>query len=211
MRTVSRSEWGARPVSGLTPIAGPIKGVAIHHGASATPTNHGDCAAIVRAYQNLHMDTHGWSDIAYNHLVCPHGYVYVGRGFGKRSAAQGTDAGNDQYHAICFIGTGDPLPPAAGLSGLRDIIAAYQNKYPGATDVRPHSDFHSTACPGNALRNWVKQGLWKTRKIIGYRVSYIGRDGKRDEVETKSPVLWLTRHPKVKKRGMIAISRRFSS
>lgn len=37
-------------------------------------------------------------------LVCHHGYRFTGRGLGVRSAAQGTNAGNDSFHAVCFLG-----------------------------------------------------------------------------------------------------------
>lgn len=79
--------------------------VALHHSGSPTEAkaNHGDYAGVVRAIQRYRMDTRGWADIAYNFLVCPHGVVYEGRGFGVRSAANGTNAGNTNYHAVCVL------------------------------------------------------------------------------------------------------------
>lgn len=105
--------------------------------------------------QRFHMETRGWLDIAYNHVVCRHGYAFVGRGFGVRSAANGTNAANDRYHAVCFLGDDSmgraDVTPEARLA-LEQMIAEYRRRYRRARDVRPHSDFVATACPGNELR-----------------------------------------------------------
>lgn len=116
---------------------------------------HRNCAARVRAMQRYHMDEKGWLDVAYSHVLCGHGYVFVGRGFGARSAANGTKAANDRYFAVCFLGDdsagrADVTPEAR--QALRQVIAEYRRRYPGAQEVRPHSDFVATECPGDELR-----------------------------------------------------------
>jgi N-acetylmuramoyl-L-alanine amidase len=93
-----------------------------------------------------------------SHLVCRHGYVFVGRGFGARSAANGTNEANDHYFAICFLGDdsagrADVTPEARRV--LRSLIAEYRRRYPRARQVRPHSDFVATACPGDELRRFI--------------------------------------------------------
>ena len=105
--------------------------------------------------QRFHIETRGWLDIAYNHVFCRHGYVFVGRGFGARSAANGTNESNDHYFAVCFLGDdsagrADVTPEARGA--LRQLIAEYRRRYPRARQVRPHSDFVATQCPGDELR-----------------------------------------------------------
>jgi hypothetical protein len=116
---------------------------------------HRNCAARVRAMQRFHIEDRGWLDIAYNHVFCRHGYVFVGRGFGARSAANGTPAANDHYFAICFlgddsVGRADVTPEARRV--LRQLIGEYRRRYPRAREVRPHSDFVATQCPGDELR-----------------------------------------------------------
>jgi hypothetical protein len=116
---------------------------------------HRNCAARVRGMQRFHMETRGWLDVAYNHVFCRHGYVFVGRGFGARSAANGTNDANDHYFAVCFLGDdsagrADVTPEAR--RALRQLIAEYRRRYPKATQVRPHSDFVATQCPGDELR-----------------------------------------------------------
>lgn len=103
------------------------------------------------------MDTKGWADIAYSFVVCKHGYVFVGRGWGIRTAAQGTNPGNEHYHAVCFLGDDsagrDDLTPL-GRAALLNVIVTGIGRYPDALKMRPHSSFSPTACPGNELRKF---------------------------------------------------------
>ena len=50
-------------------------GVYVHHSA-------GPQQQTVRTIQNFHMDSRGWSDIAYNWLVNDQGDIFEGRGWG---------------------------------------------------------------------------------------------------------------------------------
>jgi len=105
------------------------------------------------------MDSRGWADIAYNWVVCPHGYTFEGRGWGKRSAANGTNNCNSIYHAVCYLGgEGDPFTePAKGqFVAVRD---AWNGRYGRQAVVVPHSSCVATACPGDTIRNWIKSGL----------------------------------------------------
>ncbi|MFB7411448.1 hypothetical protein ACFCZ2_30140 [Streptomyces sp. NPDC056202] len=53
--------------------------------------SHADCAAQVRGIQAFHMDSNGWSDIAYSHLACVHGYLFQGRGENVRAPGQSVE------------------------------------------------------------------------------------------------------------------------
>lgn len=166
MQLVTRSAWLARPPRNRQPLNPDLlKGVAVHYtGMDADEqVHHGACPARVRGIQNFHMDTRGWSDIAYNFIVCKHGAVFEGRGYGIRSAGQGTNAGNDGYHAVCFLGddtAGRDDVTDTGREALGEIIRALHTRYPHARDVQPHSHFHQTACPGDDLRTWVAVKGW---------------------------------------------------
>jgi hypothetical protein len=114
--------------------------------------DHNRCATIVRAYQNFHMDSREWQDIAYSSLVCPHGHRYEGRGHDVRTAANGTTAGNNVSHATCYIaGTGDPFTDAAKLA-----YADESNRLDGLT--KGHRDWKLTECPGDKVYAWVHGG-----------------------------------------------------
>lgn len=108
------------------------------------------------------MEVKGWLDIAYNQVACRHGYAFAGRGFGARSAANGTKEANDAYFAVCFLGDdsagrADVTPEAR--RALRQLVTEYRRRYPKARAVRPHSDFFATECPGDELRALIKLGF----------------------------------------------------
>lgn len=164
MNLVTRSQWGARsPKTRTFLVTSQQRGTAVHYTGSAAEakSDHALCDNVVRSIQNFHMDDRGWADIAYSFLVCIHGYVFEGRGRGIRTAAQGTNDGNDAYHAVCFMG-GD-LPgradvTSAGLRAIKDAVN-HCNAWAGVKGVRPHSSFHSTECPGDELRAWIAKGM----------------------------------------------------
>jgi hypothetical protein len=158
--------WGAAPPRGRPRInPGAARGVAVHYsGMNADEQRlHRNCAGRVRAMQRYHMEHNGWLDIAYNHVFCRHGFVFVGRGFGARSAANGTTESNDHYFAVCFlgddsVGRADVTPEARRT--LARLIQEYRRRYPRAGQVRPHSDFFPTACPGDELRALIRRDRW---------------------------------------------------
>jgi hypothetical protein len=66
---------------------------------------------------------------------------------------------NDRYFAICFLGDdsagrADVTPEARRT--LTPLIAEYGRRYPRTLEVRPHSDFYATACPGDELRALIR-------------------------------------------------------
>jgi N-acetylmuramoyl-L-alanine amidase-like protein len=126
--------------------------------------NHVRCAGRVLGIQRYHMKEKGWLDIAYGHLVCKHGYVFVGRGYGIRTAANGTTTANDHYFAICFLGEGTQGRAdltRRGRRALGELIRDYQRRYPRALHVRPHSAFTATECPGRELHAYIDRREWR--------------------------------------------------
>jgi hypothetical protein len=133
--------------------------------------DHANCAGRVRGIQRYHMEELGWLDIAYSHVLCRHGYVFVGRGFGVRTAANGTTASNERYFAVCFLG--DDTEGRADLTraarrALGELIREYQRRYPYAWRVRPHSAFTTTACPGNELRAYIDRRGWTHHRLLSW-------------------------------------------
>ncbi len=122
--------------------------------AFVASTDHGRCPSIWRGFQAFHMDARGWADIAYSSGVCPHGHRLEGRGPGRRSAAQGTNAGNDRSEAVVYIaGDGDPLTVEA-MAAFLDEGA----RLAGGRLRWQHGDWHSTSCAGPAIRAWKAAG-----------------------------------------------------
>lgn len=145
-RSISRN---IRPASG---------GVAVHYGGPAVSIpNHLTCLRVWRGWQDFHMDGHGWVDIAYTMGYCQHGYVFAGRGAGIRTAAQGTNDGNDRFYAAVWLGGAGQVPTTRALDALEWCVAELRRSGGAGLAVKPHSSFHTTECPGDLLRAFSKR------------------------------------------------------
>lgn len=160
MDLISRAQWGApttSPAAGLSTA----RGVAVHWaGASYTPRAHSECAGAVRSIRATHLanTAENYVDVAYNLLVCQHGYVYEGRGARKRSGANGSATANQTHYAVCALWAKDSGPaPAALKTGLRDAIDYLRARGAG-TAITGHRDHVATECPGPELYAWARSG-----------------------------------------------------
>ncbi len=158
VQVVERDEWGARAPRTASHISG-VFGSTCHWegGGIGWPWSHATCYSLVRGIQNFHMDGRGWSDIAYSSMACPHGYVFQGRWLGVRTAANGTNDGNSQAFAHCYLGgQGDPFT-ADGQRAMRAVLDYFdaQGAGPGRNG---HRDWKPTACPGDDIYLWVHTG-----------------------------------------------------
>jgi hypothetical protein len=169
-RVVSRSEWGARPFTCSEPLP-KIDAIVVHYTASDADEQalHRNCAARVRAIQAFHMSpspsdpSKPWCDIAYNFLVCKHGFVFVGRGWKRKSAATG--AANAHTISVCFLGDNtahrDDVT-ADGRRALAQWVRRARERFPGSS-VKGHRNFTATACPGDELMRWIHERGWQRR------------------------------------------------
>jgi N-acetyl-anhydromuramyl-L-alanine amidase AmpD len=111
--------------------------IVLHHEAASGFT--------AQEIHSVHL-ARGWSGIGYHYYVRKDGSVYRGR----PEEASGAHTEDENYHTvgICFEGNfeteamGD-LQLAAG----RALIADIRSRYAGI-DVKRHSDYSATACPG---------------------------------------------------------------
>lgn len=145
---VSRAAWGARAPKRRYTIHTPTPRLWLHHTAGNEP----DGAAGLRRIQNFHMNTRGWSDIAYSFVIDRRGVIYEGRGPG---VAGGHTAGdNSTSHAICVIGNYDVQhPPQAVLDAIAALIrhGRAQGWWRDLTGGHRDARGASTACPGRHL------------------------------------------------------------
>jgi hypothetical protein len=101
-----------------------------------------------------------FNDIAYNHLVCRHGHVFEGRGFGVQTGANGTGETNQDYAAVVYMAgakDSDGVYTRAGMDALGAIIREWQAKGAGP-EVRTHGSITGSSCPGPVLTRWVASG-----------------------------------------------------
>lgn len=115
-------------------------------------TDHARCEASWRADQNYHMDTNGWVDIAYTGAFCQHGICMAGRGFGVRTAANGTNVGNQNYYAFCWIGGAGDTPTTDALNAFEWWVNEARLAGKAGMRVVPHSGLFATSCPGDIVR-----------------------------------------------------------
>lgn len=123
---------------------------------------HEACPSYVRGIQNYHMDAKGWADIAYTAVVCPHGFVFEGRWISNRTAANGTNLGNNMAYAICFLGgVGDEFTSAADRA-MHDTAIHLRLHGGAGPGINAHSDWKATQCPGDEIRRRVKSGRYSS-------------------------------------------------
>jgi hypothetical protein len=157
---VSRRGWGAKPPAGKPTIllASRVDTIVYHYTAAGTDErdNHAECASRVRGIQSFHQNTRGWNDIAYNYLVCKHGYIYEGRGIANKSAATGIH--NSHTLAVCFLGddtVGRDDVTVKGRQALVEISRWIRQQRLAVNAYAGHRDFMSTSCPGNELYSYI--------------------------------------------------------
>ena len=160
---IPRAEWGAVKPKRRTMLPPErLAGVCVHwFGSPRSATSHDKCAALLRSVQQGHLSNtkENYSDIAYNHAVCPHGFAYELRGFGVQTGANGFGAANRSHASVVYMaGTGDKFTPEA-QQVLAEVIREWQKRGAGL-DVKPHGHFTGSTCPGPDALNWLPQKLW---------------------------------------------------
>lgn len=150
----SRADWGARGPRGSPSHIDPVGPCCHYVDEVVAVIPHDQCAALMRSIQDLHMDDRGWNDYAYNFAVCRHGDVWEGRGINVRSAAQGTDAGNSGWVAICALIGNEPWTEdvRAGVHQAAQILGVADGRW------TVHQDHYSSSCCGAPGIEWVRSG-----------------------------------------------------
>jgi peptidoglycan hydrolase-like protein with peptidoglycan-binding domain len=155
----SRAEWGARePKQPLVPVPSSKRtGFVVHYSAGAADQTVWDI-------QNYMMDGKGLDDIGYNFMVDISGNVYEARGWHMLGAH--TPDFNTTHIAVCVIGYDSDMTWDWNGEVKSRIAKAVKSMYHKANevmgktlDVTYHSALAGTECPGNALRNWIKNGM----------------------------------------------------
>lgn len=168
IKLVTRSQWGAKPSKGSLTYIAETRGVKVHYEGTFVPKSlaeadqHSKCDDRMRDIQASHLANtqENYSDIAYNYVVCPHGYVYEGRGVHRKTGANGNQYLNVQDYAVCAMlgNSGLVYAPDVQLSGIVDAIELLRSQGDAGKWVGGHRDGHPTACPGDPLYAWVKAG-----------------------------------------------------
>lgn len=166
MARITRSEWGARPARPGPGRLNPreVTGMVIHWPGMKTQLRGVKAvSAALRGWQAYHMDTLGWSDIAYQEAIDQDGNVYVLRGLWRQSAANGDGDTNDENGAILLVLAPGEEPSAKMLAMLRKRIRRHREVYPRSRKVYGHNDVRPepTACPGRIVQDMIDRGAIK--------------------------------------------------
>ncbi|XP_054015846.1 peptidoglycan-recognition protein SC2-like [Hylaeus anthracinus] len=158
-RIISRDEWKARPPKERVLMnVTPTPYVVIHHGGIAEYCfDQKACSAIVKSYQNLHIDDRGWLDIGYNFVIGEDGNAYEGRGWDFVGAH--APPYNNQSIGICVIGDfSDFLPNNTALKTLNGLIdyGVFLGKISKDYHVIGHRQARETLCPGEEFFKFVQ-------------------------------------------------------
>lgn len=155
---LNRAQWGAAaPQGNLTPWPDhQPSGHTLHWEGAGGNSDHGQCAGEVRSIQRYHFST-GYSDIAYNWIVCVHGVIFEGRPVGHaQSAAQ--RSGNPLRVAICYMaGPRFTFSPAA-QAAFHWLITVWDPAGSRGKAIG-HRDEPScsTSCPGPEIEGDVSK------------------------------------------------------
>lgn len=157
---VTREEWGARAPKSTTSFSGEGLPTIHYNGPAMRLKSSVEERAALRGIQRYHMDTKGWSDIAYNFAVGNSGLIYTLRGANVRSAANGTNTSNSRHLAIfLLLGEGE-TPSSEMISGV-NLLLNYLEK----DGVLGHRDHKATQCPGNIVYDMIKRGVFTPSSI----------------------------------------------
>lgn len=165
----SRIAWGARPArSGPGALTvSRVKGIAVHWPAMSKPLRGFDAvSAALRSWQAFHMDTRGWSDIAYQVAVDQDGNRYELRGLRTQSGANGDNEANEDYGALLLILAPGEQPTDAMVTEVRNVVRDFRAIFPNGTAIKGHGQVRPepTACPGPAAQAAINAGEFEPVK-----------------------------------------------
>lgn len=123
-----------------------IRWLIVHH--TATPT-----WTTVESIRNYHVVDRGWSDIGYHYLIDMNGCIRLGRPEWRIGAH--CKGKNKMSIGIAVIGHFMHYDISeVHIRALSSLIGDLQHRYPDA-EVKKHSDFARTLCPGMFLERWL--------------------------------------------------------
>lgn len=152
-----RSAWAGQAIdtSNVEPME-PIYRLTVHHSGNAEDATT-DSKTALRQFERAHKGK-GWACIGYHFIIGRDGTVFEGRPL-KYQGAHATGDNNRGNVGICLIGNFDLRPvPKAQLDSLRSVLERLRRQYDiPRTEVRGHSHYKTTECPGKYLRSWVER------------------------------------------------------
>lgn len=166
MPTFTRDQWGARPARRGPGFLDPaqVRSVVFHWPAMSRPLRGVEAVkAALRAWQDYHMDGHGWSDIAYQEAYDQAGNTYILRGLTITPGANGDTAANATNGALLLILAPGEEPTDEMIAAVRDGVRRHRALFPRSTAAKGHSEVRPepTACPGPIVMRLLGEGAFE--------------------------------------------------
>lgn len=153
--------------SGALPRRTATDAIVLHHAAAVS--------ASTEDIDRIHKGNN-WSGIGYHYYVRKNGEVHRGR----PEWAIGAHVLEHNGHTIGVCAEGnyetETAMPAAQLAALRELVADLRKRYPAA-QVKRHSDYMATACPGRyypfeTITKYEEEEEMSYEKYCEYRQRY---------------------------------------
>lgn len=159
---LQRSAFGWKAFKGE--VSNTNLGIVVHYDGSNTglaKKPHSECMAYWVRVDRDHR-AKGWNGVGYSYMVCPHGEIMEGRGYGYVQAAQKSEKGkkqngNERYVSCTFASGPKESPTAAQIEAFRVLVTFLERKGMKRA-VFVHNDFTSTECPGDNLEKLARSG-----------------------------------------------------
>lgn len=173
-KILSRREWKAKePVGRMAPHTS--RRITIHH--TATPQKQGipldqKMQRLQSFSQNKSRLASGgskpaWPDVPYHYYIAVDGWIAEGRDL-RYVGDTNTDYDPTGHALIVLEGNFEQERPSPSqLESLRDLVTwlAFDNGIPAA-EIKGHSDYASTACPGSNLRDALSELRREVSEIV---------------------------------------------
>lgn len=161
MATRAALGWGATAAAMLGVFPSEF---IVHYSTGSEPAGTSAVLARWQAIRSYHMNVRGWRDIGYNFGVANLGpqsaLILEGRGWQREGGH--TKGHNRAGHGYCFLGNDDPGrsdPSPRTLDAFRLLYVLHSHQLAAPAAQHAHRDFASTACPGDELTAWVREGM----------------------------------------------------
>lgn len=135
-----------------------VQGIALHWPAMSRPLSGVDnVKSALRSWQAFHMNTNGWSDIAYQEAIDQDGNVYELRGLSIQPGANGNTDVNEDFGALLLVvAPGEKLSEAL-IDAVRRRVSRHRELFPDSHLIVGHNQIRPepTLCPGPIVSDHI--------------------------------------------------------
>lgn len=159
MNIISREAWGARRAKSATPFTDSRLTHIVDHWPGDSRNLAGrDSHALMRAWQNDHMNRRGWRDIGYNYAFDQNGNIFEGRGWnvGGHVLTTREDDQNARSVGFLYMVGNNEAPTDAMLAASAEMTRHIFGRLGRALTIVPHSDWANKLCPGPYIMPWTR-------------------------------------------------------